>query len=124
MVKWRKRKKKKEKKEVSPVIFFTNGIFRVLNGEKGRKKGKKEVLRKNELAKRHSIFDYNKHDTTFCTRFVVFTRYMRSAAIVCRRRRRRQKVCLCRRLFLRDSLPFDFAGGRPRRRLRLLVGER
>ena len=42
----------------------------------------------------------------------------------CRRRRRRQKVCLCRRLFLRDSLPFDFAGGRPRRRLRLLVGER
>ena len=25
---------------------------------------------------------HNKHDTTFCTRFVVFTRYMRSAAIL------------------------------------------
>ena len=43
--------------------------------KKEEKKGKKEVTKMINVT-------HNKHDTTFCTRFVVFTRYMRSAAIL------------------------------------------
>ena len=42
--------------------------------KKEEKKGKKEVTKMINVT-------HNKHDTTFCTRFV-FTRYMRSAAIL------------------------------------------